>query len=100
MCHYLNVHFQGQRVKSLLYLYFSLEIHPKVTYSVNNNNNNKSVAILWLITAVTIKYVWSCILKELDAGFAFIVDTTCKSSALKRQEYLLYEGKTKPCNDL
>jgi len=63
-------------------------------------NNNKSVALLWLITAVMINYMWSCILKELDAGFAFIVDTTCKSSVLKRQECLLYDGKTKPCTDL
>lgn len=78
-----------------------MEIYPKVVYCVTNNNNT-SVAIFWLITAVAIKYVWSFILKKPDAGFAFIVDTTCKSSVLKRQEYsyVVYDGKTKPCSDL
>jgi hypothetical protein len=39
-------------------------------------------------------------MKEPDAGFAFIVDTTCKSSVFKRHEYLLDAGKTKQCSDL
>lgn len=75
-----------------------MEIHPSVTYRVTNNN--KSVVVLWLITAVMINYMWPCIPKQLDAGFSFIVDTTCKSSVLKRQEYLLYDGKTKPFSDM
>ena len=75
-----------------------MEIHPKVAYCVTNIN--KSFAVLWLITAVTINCMWPCILKELDAGFPSIVDSTCKSSVLKGQEYLFYDGKTNPCSDL
>ena len=44
--------------------------------------------------------MWSCIVKEPDAGIAVTIDNTCKSSVLKREEYLLEDGKTKPRSDL